>query len=96
MLNKLAVIAIVTMAMPALAHAMPQTQDEWIVDSGHYLNNQVPFYNQDVGSDHVLVDRVGGRPARIIEGRSSATVGTFESLPKGLISTGRDYLVNAF
>src|SRR5215472_6418066 len=31
---------------PTLAHAAPQTHDEWYVNSGRYINGQVPSYDQ--------------------------------------------------
>jgi hypothetical protein len=89
MLNKLAVVALITVASPALAQAMPQTQDDWYVNSGRYINGQVPSYTQAPSENLFLV--VGGsrRQARLIEGRYSATV------PQGYFSSGREQMVGA-
>ena len=88
MLHKIAVLAFITLGMPAVANAMPQTQDEWFVDSGRYLNGQIVSYNQAPADRHVVA-YVGTRHAtRIIEGRSSAhvalssgTYGGFDNSP---------------
>ena len=104
MLRKLAVLAFITVTTPALAHGIPQTQDEWLVDSGRYLNGETPSYDQAPAYNRVMAYSAGRqvvaykesrRPARLIEGRSSATTGAWEQVPQGYFSTGRDQMVSA-
>ena len=73
MLHKIAVLAFAMLGMPAIANAMPQTQDEWFVNSGRYLNGQIVSYNQAPAYRHVVA-YAGRRTTRIIEGRTSAYV----------------------
>jgi hypothetical protein len=87
MLNKLAVLAFITVASPTLAQAMPQTQDDWYVNSGRYINGQVPSYTQ--ASSHDLFLFVREARGRLIERRSSATI------PQGYFSSGREQMVSA-
>jgi hypothetical protein len=54
---------IVAFATPALA------QDEWLVDSGRYVNGQVPSYTDQRPS-------FATRTPRLIEGRNAAVVGS--------------------
>lgn len=90
MWNKVAALTFMVVAMPALAQAMPQTQDEWLVDSGRYIAGQVPSYDQ-VASYHQV--RYAGR---LIEGRNSATVGKRRSAdPEGSFSSDREQMVSA-
>jgi hypothetical protein len=91
MLNKLAVLAFITVASPTLAQAMPQTQDDWYVNSGRYINGQVPSYTQAPSNNLFLVVREarGQGQGRLIERRSSATI------PQGYFSSGREQMVSA-
>ena len=84
MLHKIAVLAFAMLGMPAIANAMPQTQDEWFVNSGRYLNGQIVSYNQAPAYGHVVA-YAGRRTTRIFEGRSSAYV------PVSSNYYGRDY-----
>jgi hypothetical protein len=95
MLNKLAVLAFITVATPALAHGMPQTQDEWLVDSGRYLNGQVPSYDQAPRFNQVLAYNEARRPDRVIERRSAAPIETYGTVPQGYFSSGREQMVSA-
>jgi hypothetical protein len=95
MLNKLAVLAFITVATPALANGLPQTQDEWLVDSGRYVNGQVPSYGQLPQQNRILAYHETRRGERLIERRSSAPIGAFDSVPQGYFSTGRDQMVSA-
>jgi len=89
MLKKLAVLAIMAVATPAVAQAMPQTQDEWFVNSGRYINGQVPSYNQVPSQNlYLAVDGVR-RQGRLIERRSGAYV------PQGYFTSGREQMVSA-
>jgi hypothetical protein len=63
----LAAALIAAFATPALA------QDEWIVDSGRYLNGEVPSYNTVKAPAYAT-----GAP-RLIEGRNAAVVSNHES-----------------
>ena len=106
MLHKIAVLALVTLGMPAVANAMPQTQDEWFVDSGRYLNGQIVSYNQAPARKHVIASagtslrpvkgRIVMRSGRITlhEGRASAYVP--QSGLYGTADTSREGLINAF
>ena len=89
MLNKLAVLAFITVASPTLAQAMPQTQDDWYVNSGRYINGQVPSYTQAPSNNLFLVVREARGQGRLIERRSSATI------PQGYFSSGREQMVSA-
>lgn len=91
MFNKFAVIAFFTVAMPALANAAPQTQDEWFVNSGRYINSQVPSYDQTPTVHRVLDYAAMRLPTQLIERRSSAII---EWAPRGF-STDRDSMVSA-
>jgi hypothetical protein len=104
MLKKLLTLALVTVASPALAQGLPLTQDEWYVDSGRYLNGDVPSYNQDhtyrqivdYAATHQLIAYKETRhAARLIEGRSSAGTGTIYDVPEDYLSTGREQMVSA-
>jgi hypothetical protein len=104
MLKKIAILAFVTIASPALAHGIPQTQDEWFVNSGRYLNGEVPSYDQAPTSQQVVAYAANHQivaykeargHARVIEGRSSATRGMFYEVPQGYFSTGREQMVSA-
>jgi hypothetical protein len=66
---------------------MPQTQDDWYVNSGRYINGQVPSYTQ--ASSHNLFLFVREARGQLIERRSGATV------PQGYFSSGRDQMVSA-
>jgi hypothetical protein len=55
----LAAAALAALVTPALA------QDEWIVDSGRYVNGQVPSYTQTLHA---------ARAPQLIEGRNAAIV----------------------
>jgi hypothetical protein len=97
MWKKLAVLAFM-LASPTLAHAMPQTQDDWYVNSGRYINGQVPSY--DTASSYsqgrpqklYLASRETRRRGRTIEGRASAVV---PFVPQGYFSSGREQMVMA-
>jgi hypothetical protein len=89
MLNKLAVVALITVASPALAQAMPQTQDDWYVNSGRYINGQVPSYTQAPSHNLYLAVGETRRQGRLIEGRYSAAG------PQEYFFSGRDGMVNA-
>ena len=89
MLKKLAVLAIVAVATPAVAQAMPQTQDEWFVDSGRYINGQVPSYNQVPSQNLYLAVDGAWRQGRLIERRSSGYA------PQGSFTNGREQMVSA-
>ena len=102
MFHKIAVVALATLGMPAVANAMPQTQDEWFVDSGRYLNGQIvsygqapASYNQAPAYKHVVA-YAGKRATRIIEGRSSAyvPVGHYEGLEHS--PSSREQMIHAF
>jgi hypothetical protein len=107
MLHKIAVLAFVTLGMPAVANAMPQTQDEWFVDSGRYLNGQIVSYDQAPADRHIvayapadrhIVAYAGTRRAtRLIEGRSSANIGLSGGYYGGpdYSATGREGLIHA-
>ena len=90
MWNKLTLIASIVVAMPALAQAMPQTQDEWYVDGGRYVDGQVPYYNQEQ-SNHQVRSTIMS-----IEGDNSATIGTRSNAaaPQGDFWSSRDQLVS--
>ena len=77
------------MASPTLAHAMPQTQDEWFVDSGRYINGHVPSYEQGRSQTLYLTAYAPRRQGRTIERRTSASV------PQGYFATGREQMVMA-
>jgi hypothetical protein len=96
MLHKIAVLAFVTLGMPAVANAMPQTQDEWFVDSGRYLNGQIVSYNQAPADRHVVA-YAGRQATRIIEGRSSAYVPLSGGYYGGLdySHSGREEMIHA-
>ena len=96
MLQKIAVLAFVTLGMPAVANAMPQTQDEWFVDSGRYLNGQIVSYNQVLAYRH-MVAYAGRGATRIIEGRSSAYVPVSSGYHGGLdySPSGREGMIHA-
>jgi hypothetical protein len=103
MLKKIVTLAFVTIASPALAHGIPQTQDEWFVNSGRYLNGEVPSYDQAptyrqlvaYSAKHQIVAyKEARRHAQGIEGRSSATLGMFYEVPQGYFSTGREQMVS--
>ena len=89
MLKKLVVLAIMAVAAPAVAQAMPQTQDEWFVNSGRYISGQVPSYNQVPSQNLYLAVDGGWRRGRLVEGRSSAFV------PQGYFTSGREQMVSA-
>ena len=89
MLKKLAVLAIMAVATPAVAQAMPQTQDEWFVNSGRYISGQVPSYNQVPSQNLYLAVDGAWRRDRLIERRSSAFV------PQGYFTSGREQMVSA-
>jgi hypothetical protein len=89
MLNKLAVLAFITVASPTLAQAMPQTQDDWYVNSGRYINGQVPSYTQASSPNLFLFVREARGQGQLIERRSGATI------PQGYFSSGRDQMVSA-
>jgi hypothetical protein len=107
MLHKIAVLAFVTLGMPAVANAMPQTQDEWFVDGGRYLNGQIVSYNQAPADRHLVayapaykhvVAYVGTRRAtRLIEGRSSANIGLSSGYygGSGHSDTSREWMIHA-
>ena len=106
MFHKIAVVALVTLGMPAVANAMPQTQDEWFVDSGRYLNGQIVSYDQPPAYRHVVASadtgfrstkgRIVMRSGRITlhEGRASAYVS--QSGFYGTADTSREGLIHAF
>jgi hypothetical protein len=73
---------------PALAQAMWQTQDEWYVDSGRYIDGQVPSYNRRPPQNLYL--SVGGtrHQGRLIEDR-------VEFVPHGYFTSGREQMVMA-
>ena len=90
MLKKLVVLAIMAVATPAVAQAAPlQTQDEWFVNSGRYINGQVPSYNQVPSQNLYLAVDGAWRRGRLIERRSSAFV------PQGYFTSGREQMVSA-
>jgi hypothetical protein len=98
MWKKLAVLAFM-LASPTLAHAMPQTQDDWYVNSGRYINGQVPsydtassYYYQGRPEKVYLATRETRRRVRTIEGRASAVV---PFVPQGYFATGREQMVMA-
>jgi hypothetical protein len=100
MWKKLVVLAVVFVS-PTLAHAMPQTQDDWYVNSGRYINGQVPSYDQgrayyqgreyyqDRSQKVYLTARETRRRDRMIESRASGFV------PQGYFATGREQMVMA-
>ena len=92
MWKKLAVVAFI-MTSPTLAHAMPQTQDEWYVESGRYINGHVPSYEQGRSQTLYLTTYAPRRQVRLdrrtIERRTSAFV------PQGYFATGREQMVMA-
>jgi hypothetical protein len=94
MWKKLIVLAVVFVS-PTLAHAMPQTQDDWYVNSGRYINGQVPSYDQgrayyqDRPQKVYLAARETRRRDRMIEGRASGFV------PQGYFATSREQMVMA-
>ena len=94
MLKKIAVLLFVTVASPALAHGIPQTQDEWFVNSGRYLNGETPAYDQASTYRPVVMSREARRPARLIEGRASARATSYDA-PQGYFMSGRDQMVMA-
>jgi hypothetical protein len=88
MLKKLAVLAVIAVATSTAAQAMPQTQDEWFVDSGRYINGQVPSYNHVPSQNLYLTAGGAWRQGRLIERRSGASV------PQGYFTSGRDQMVS--
>ena len=94
MLKKLAILAFVIVTTPALAHGT-QTQDEWFVNSGRYVNGETPAYDQAPAPRLVMSYKEARNSGRLIEGRSSATTGTWDQAPQGYFSTGRDQMVSA-
>ena len=68
-------------ATPALA-----ASDEWIVDSGRYVNGQVPSYTEQAPL-HAL------RAPRLLEGRNAAVIGNFGTFNS--TSSGRDTMVQS-
>jgi hypothetical protein len=94
MWKKFIVLAVV-FASPTLAHAMPQTQDDWYVNSGRYINGQVPSYDQGRAyyqgrpQNVYLTARETRRRDRMIESRASGFV------PQGYFATGREQMVMA-
>jgi len=96
MLKKLIVLAFVTVASPALAKGIPQTQDEWFVNSGRYLNGETPSYDQASTYYRPVVAYAGTRRhARLVEGRASAVRGTYYEAPQGYFMNGREQMVMA-
>ena len=93
MLKKIAVLAFATLASPALANGLPQTQDDWFVNSGRYLDGQIVSYNHVPNQAHIMAYAGSSRHARMIEGRAAATVGMSWSFPQR--SWGRDQMVSA-
>lgn len=95
MLHKIALLAFVTLGMPAVANAMPQTQDEWFVDSGRYLNGQIVSCNQAPADRHVVA-YAGRHATRIIEGRSNAYVPLSSGYHGGLdhSHSGREEMIH--
>ena len=66
---KLLVVATAVLASSSAAFAASPSQDQtrWFVDSGRYVNGQVPTYSDSV------------RQPRFIEGRNSAVIGNTSS-----------------
>ena len=92
MLKKIAILAFVAFGSPALANGLPQTQDDWFVNSGRYLDGQIVSYNQAPSRTHIIAYAGSPRHARMIEGRSAATVGM--SFPQGTM-WGREQMVTS-
>jgi hypothetical protein len=93
MLKTIAILAFATLASPALAGGLPQTQDEWFVNSGRYLNGETPSYNQAATQKRIVAYAGSQRAMRLIEGRARATTGMSWSFPQS--SSGRDQMVSA-
>ena len=93
MLKTIAILAFATLASPALAGGLPQTQDEWFVNSGRYLNGETPYYNQAAPQKRFVAYAGSQRSMRMTEGRARATTGMSWSFPQS--STGRDQMVSA-
>jgi hypothetical protein len=97
MWKKLTVLTVMFVS-PTLAHAMPQTQDDWYVNGGRYINGQVPSYDQAPSYARpraqklYLVTRKTRRDGRVIEGRTSAVV---PFVSQGYFATGREQMVMA-
>jgi hypothetical protein len=73
---------------PALTHAMWQTQDEWYVDSGLYIDGQVPSYNQRPSQNLYLTVAGTRHQDRLTEGRAAF-------VPQGYFISGREQMVMA-
>jgi hypothetical protein len=93
MLKKIAILAFATLASPALANGLPQTQDDWFVNSGRYLDGQIVSYNQAPSQRPIIAYAGSRRHARMIEGRAAAMVGMSWSFPQS--SWGREQMVSA-
>ena len=77
----LAAVLFAAFATPALA-----ASDEWIVDSGRYVNGQVPSYTEQAPLQAT-------RAPRLLEGRNAAIIGNFGT--SGGTSSGRDAMVQS-
>jgi len=86
MWKKIAAVVFI-MASPTLAHALPQNQDEWYVESGRYINGHVPSYEQARSQNLYLTAYAPRRQGRTIERRTSAFV------PQGYFATSREQMV---
>jgi hypothetical protein len=87
MWKKVALVVFI-MASPTLAYAMPQTQDEWFVDSGRYINGHVPSYEQGRTQTLYLTAYAPRRhQRRTVERRTSAFV------PQGYFASSREQMV---
>ena len=82
--SKITLVAVLIAAFATPAFAI---DDEWTVDSGRYVNGQVPSYTQP-GPLYLTT-----RPPRLVEGRNAADFnrfGTFNNAP-----SGRDAMVQS-
>ena len=77
----LAALLIAAFASPAFAH------DEWMVDSGHYVNGDVPSYTTQV--PYYAAPLYAARAPRLIEGRNAAVI------DRGSSRFGRDSMVDS-
>jgi hypothetical protein len=71
------------------SYAMWQTQDEWYVDSGRYINGRVPSYSQQ-RSQNLYVTVGAWHQERTIERHTSALV-----YSEGYYTLGREEMVRA-
>ena len=84
----IATVLAAAIATPAAAQSF--VQDEWTVDSGRYVNGQVPSYGQGYATQAPFR---GTRAPHLIEGRSAAPIYGYDA-PNGAPS-GRDAMVQS-